>query len=58
MMSATVGLIAEMLRALKECNAGMVSASGGEYHIIVCTDEAYNVLNEAYDEWAAGEEIE
>lgn len=57
-MSATVGLIAEMFRALKECNAGMVSASGGEYHIIVCTDEAYNVLNEAYDEWAAGEEIE
>ena len=57
-MSATVDLIAEMLRTLKECNAGMVSASGGEYHIIVCTDRAYRVIQDAYDEWAAGEDEE
>jgi len=54
-MSATADLIAEMIKALEDYNAGKVSVSMGGYHIIVCTGEAYNVMDEAYDEWAFGE---
>lgn len=57
-MSETADLIAEMVKMLEDNNAGMVSASGGKYHIIVCTGEAYNVMDEAYDEWAAWEDGE
>lgn len=54
-MSATADLIAEMIKALEDYNAGKVSVSMGGYHIIVCTGEAYNVMDEAYDEWATEE---
>lgn len=54
-MSATVDLIAQMVQALQDYNAGKVSVNMGEYHVIVCTGEAYNVMDEAYDEWAAEE---
>ena len=57
-MSATVDLIAQMVQALQDYNAGKVSVNMGEYHVIVCTGEAYNVMNEAYDEWAIGEDEE
>lgn len=57
-MNEIGNVILEMFKALKKHNAGMVSVSSGEYHIIVCTDEAYNVMNEAYDEWATREEEE
>ena len=57
-MSATVDLIAQMVQALQDHNAGMVSANGGKYPIIVCTGEAYNVMQAAYDEWADGEDEE
>lgn len=56
-MSATVDLIAHMVQALQDYNAGKVSANMGEYHVIVCTDRAYGVMNEAYKEWAAEEVV-
>lgn len=51
-MSETADLIAEMIKALQDYNAGMVNAGIGKYHIIVCTDEASKVIQEAYDKWA------
>lgn len=57
-MSETADLIAEMVKMLEDCNAGMVNAGIGKYHIIVCTDEANKVIQEAYDEWVAEEGYE
>lgn len=54
-MSATADLLAGMVQALQDYNAGKVSVNMGEYHVIVCTDAAYDVMNEAYDEWATEE---
>lgn len=57
-MSATVDLIAQMVKMLQDNNAGMVDAGIGKYHIIVCTNEANEVIQEAYDKWVTEEDEE
>ena len=57
-MSATADLLAQMVQALQDYNAGKFSVNMGEYHVIVCTDAAYDVMNEAYNKWAFGEDEE
>lgn len=57
-MSETVDLIAQMVKVVQDNNAGMVDACIGKYHIIVCTNEASEVIQEAYDKWVTGEDEE
>ena len=45
--------IVEMLEAM---NAGYVHVGVNEYHYICCTEEAFRVMERAYDEWLDQEE--
>lgn len=45
-----------MTEALKLANAGFLHIGVDEYHLIACTEEAYKVMEKAYDEWVEQEE--
>ena len=45
-----------MIGTLREMNAGFINVGIEGYHLIACTDEAYRVMEKAYDEWLDQEE--
>ena len=45
-----------MIGALREMNAGFIQVGIDGYHLIACTEEAYKVMEKAYDEWVDQEE--
>ena len=45
-----------MIGALREANAGFIQVGIAGYHLIACTEEAYKVMEKAYDEWLDQEE--
>ena len=40
-----------MAELLDQSNAGLVTVSIGDYHLMMCSNAAYEVINEAYDNW-------
>lgn len=47
-----------MVNTLKQMNAGCLHVGIGGYHLIACTEEAYRVMEKAYEEWVDQEEAE
>lgn len=45
-----------MVNMLEEMNAGYVHVGINDYHFITCTEEAFRVMEKAYDEWVDQEE--
>lgn len=45
-----------MTEALKLANAGFIHIGVYGYHLIACNEEAYKVMEKAYDEWVEQEE--
>lgn len=45
-----------MVNMLEDMNAGYVNVGINGYHLIACTEEAFRVMEKAYDEWVEQEE--